>query len=316
MAFCSKCGAALKEGAKFCSQCGKPADTASAAVVSPSPAPVPVQQASPSPVFTPSPVSTPVQSPAPSTDGAARKKSGMGKGCLIGCGVVLALALIVGVILAIVLVPRIVAGGRILGNVAALAVDGANMPSDAPANVRFGVKTSDKFGFSLEVPDDWEMSMRNGSPVFHGPDGGEQSDVTINLQFIFRTQDTTLEGQASDYAEQVKKAGNSSTTSQKGAFHGFPAVYMLSSFTMGSVDYKQVQMMVERERYYYWISYTAPRNLFDKYLYVLNRAAATFKFIPIRQTGRYGDRRSDGLDGLREAGQKLAETLDNILSPR
>jgi len=44
--------------------------------------------------------------------------------------------------------------------------------------------------------------------------------------------------------------------------------------------YKQDQLIVERGKYFYWIGYTAPENLFEKYKGIMEQAVGSFQFLP------------------------------------
>jgi hypothetical protein len=48
----------------------------------------------------------------------------------------------------------------------------------------------------------------------------------------------------------------------------------------GTADmYKQEQYIAEGSQYYYWVAYTAPKALFDKYHAYIDQAVGTFRFL-------------------------------------
>jgi hypothetical protein len=264
MSACSKCNGSLKEGARFCSHCGAP--VAAPAVSAPS-----------SVVQATQPVQAAAQTPQPNQP----KKASGGRCCIIGCVTMILIGLAIAAGLAIWLLPKVWAASNVLKEAESLAVDGAPAPKDVPSTVRFAPQSSGRFGFVIELPDTWIATVKNGTPLFYGPDGTDQSDVAVNLQFIQRTAGSSLDQQGNSYLEQLKAAGSTGSTNRKGMFHGFPAVYLFASFPVNGAGCQQVQIIVERDEYYYWISYTAPKTVFDKYQYVLNHAVATFRFTPI-----------------------------------
>lgn len=86
--FCTKCGKELKDGSKFCTECGAALDQTLAPASAPTPAPIP----------TPVPAPTPAYTPAPTAPTAGKKKISGGVIALIVAVAVLAVAAIVLVV--------------------------------------------------------------------------------------------------------------------------------------------------------------------------------------------------------------------------
>jgi hypothetical protein len=74
---------------------------------------------------------------------------------------------------------------------------------------------------------------------------------------------------------------------------------------------------VERDEYYYWISYTAPKTVFDKYQYVLNHAVAAFRFTPIVKTTQTQPQPSGQPGGgFEEIGRQIDKAMHDLFGTK
>ena len=156
-------------------------------------------------------------------------------------------------------------------------------PATEPsASFKFAAYKNDKFHFATQLPAHWELSVADGSLVFSGKKNTEDYVTTINFQIIYRNDNTSLDLQAQDLQDQLSAMKSFSLISnEKGQLAGSPAVRMIVSYqTANSTElYQQEQVIVEHGAYYYWIGYTTPKRLFDKYRFVMAEAMTSFHFI-------------------------------------
>jgi hypothetical protein len=162
-----------------------------------------------------------------------------------------------------------------------------SQPAAAPQpGVQFANYTNQRLKFTAQLPSHWQIdkaqSAQNNAIVFSGAKGGEEYQTTINFQVIQRTAGSNLESQAKDVIDQLSKArGFKVLSTRKGALRGNPAVRLLVEYRVPNekVPFRQEQMIVEHGAYYYWVGYTAPQNLADKYNFVMERVINTFRFL-------------------------------------
>ncbi len=157
-------------------------------------------------------------------------------------------------------------------------------PSDGAVVIssEFSKYTNTKYNFKALLPSTWESEVKGNAIVFSGAKNTEQSSTTINFQVIRRTSKTSLEGQAKKIKDQWENMKNFKLLSQKiGKLAGKPAIHMLGSFTVASVSkiYSQEQVIIEHTNYYYYIAYTAPESLFNKYRYIMKKTVESFRFL-------------------------------------
>jgi len=139
-----------------------------------------------------------------------------------------------------------------------------------------------KYNFKALLPSTWESEVKGSAIIFSGAKNTDQFSTTINFQVIPRTSKTSLEGQAQKIREQWANMKNFKLLSQETVnLTGKPAVHMLASFTVASVNkiYNQEQVIIEHTNHHYFIAYTAPEALFNKYRYIMNKTVESFQFL-------------------------------------
>jgi hypothetical protein len=248
---CSKCGAPLRPGVRYCTTCGS-------AVEAPTDAPQTVQT-----------TSTPRWLPL----------------TLIAVGVAL-LLIVIGV--AMYDSGEQPAPPPSATPPAAVAPEAA--PSQAPAPARapapaYSRVENREFGFAVELPSHWISKLEKGDDwnaiVYSGAPGSEEYDATVNFQFVRRTAAARLSQQAESYQRQLAGlSGFKLLKREEGSVAGRPAVRITSSFlSPGGLreTMKQEQLIIEGDKYYYWVAYTAPAALYDKYHAVMVHAQQTLE---------------------------------------
>ena len=155
-------------------------------------------------------------------------------------------------------------------------------PKPLGSDLKYSEYKNTKYKFKALLPSTWESEVKGNAIVFSGAKNSEQSSTTINFQVILRTSKTSLKGQAQKIKDQWKNMKNFKLLSQEtGQLAGKPAIHMLGSFTVASVSkiYSQEQVIIEHTNYYYYIAYTAPESLFNKYRYIMNKTVESFQFL-------------------------------------
>lgn len=291
--FCPKCGGGLRAGAAFCPKCGHNLGAAKS-------------KAEPS---TP----PPLQNEQPAT----KKKSRKGCGCLIA--ILIAILLFTGLV-GIVMYNEAQQIKKTLEEVISYAGVNAQAPTVAD-DVKFSLYENTDFGFTADVPDSWVPEIKNGALLFLGPLSAEQDRATINLQAVARTQETSLQQQATDIVSQLQ---SSERFIMEGSavelFHGATAAYLLMAYNVGEKKFRQLQLIIEQDNHYLFIAYTAPANMFFKFRYVLDKCVHSFKFTPIVQNKATEETRpadepaTKAMGTLEDLGRGLGSALDQLFN--
>jgi len=146
---------------------------------------------------------------------------------------------------------------------------------------------NNEFKFSTNFPGNWLSEAKKTKTggialVFSGPQGTDEYYTTINLQVVHRQPKETLQSQAQGFAKQLATAPKYKIFSVvEGDLSGQKAVRMVAVYQLpgGEEMFKQDQLIVERGNYFYWIGYTAPENLFEKYKGIMEQAVGSFQFL-------------------------------------
>lgn len=162
----------------------------------------------------------------------------------------------------------------------------ANPPVAAGA-VRYDRYANPKFGFVTELPAHWESQVRDNSHVFSGPKGAEDYNTTINFQFITMTADNSLPQQRRTVIEQWKHMQDYRLVEDEtqNFQNQYTTVYLHAGYKLPGNDtlWEQIQVIIERQPYYYFIGYTSPQPLFEKYYPHLKHLIQTLRFTPLPQ---------------------------------
>ncbi len=152
-----------------------------------------------------------------------------------------------------------------------------------PAGLKYDKYVNKKFGFVAELPAHWESQVKDDTALFCGAKGTEEYDATVNFQIINKKPGSTLQGEADEIVSQWKAMNEFKLIqSNTGDLNGNTATYLVASFeTPGGNAYQQMQSIIDHEPYYYMISYTAPKNLFRKYYFVMIHLISTFRIAEI-----------------------------------
>jgi len=147
---------------------------------------------------------------------------------------------------------------------------------------------NNEFKFSTKFPGNWQSEAKKTKTggialIFSGPQGTDEYYTTINLQVVHRQPKETLQAQAQGFAKQLATAPKYKILSLvEGDLSGQKAVRVVAIYQLpgGEEMFKQDQLIVERGKYFYWIGYTAPENLFEKYKGIMEQTVGSFQFLP------------------------------------
>jgi hypothetical protein len=147
-------------------------------------------------------------------------------------------------------------------------------------------KDTGEHGFSMMVPAHWQSESKKTQTggtalLFSGAQGTEEYDTTINIQIIKRSAEDTLTDQAQHLADQWNTAPKYELIAYDDAtLNDHPAVRLVATYQIpgGEDIMKQDQVIVKREKFFFWIGYTAPENLFEKYQEHFEKALGSFRF--------------------------------------
>jgi hypothetical protein len=157
----------------------------------------------------------------------------------------------------------------------------------AGAAEQFVPYQNDRFRFATEVPSHWVSELKNtktsSARIFSGPPRTEAYYTTINFQVVIRKPQETVEDQAKGIQKQWATAPRYKLlANDKGTLGGQPAIRLVAVYQLPGTNemYGQEQYVTVNGDYFYWIGYTAPGNLFEKYQPVMEKAISRFRFLP------------------------------------
>ncbi|MBN2398206.1 MAG: hypothetical protein JXI32_07485 [Deltaproteobacteria bacterium] len=157
----------------------------------------------------------------------------------------------------------------------------------AGAEDQFVPYQNKRFRFATVVPRSWVSELRNtkttSARIFSGPERTETYYTTINFQVVIRKPGETVEDQAREIQKQWASAPRYKLiANDKGTLGGQPAVRLIAVYQAPGTNemYGQEQYITVNGDYFYWIGYTAPGNLYDKYRPIMEQAINNFRFLP------------------------------------
>ncbi len=146
----------------------------------------------------------------------------------------------------------------------------------------------DKFGFSLELPKTWEWQVdENKNYIVSGPAGSDAAELMVVLQFVIKSPDSgsTLQSQMEGLKEQLAEAQDSQVKTQgSNEIGGAPAEYIGISYTAadssnGDQRFGFFQVIIDHGGYFYWISFSARMEVYEKYQSEYIHMLETLRFL-------------------------------------
>ena len=161
------------------------------------------------------------------------------------------------------------------------------IPTIAKSEVQFVPYKNERFKFAAMVPKHWVSELKNtkttSARIFSGPPRTEAYYTTINFQVVIRKPRETVENQAQDIEKQWAGARKYKLLAKdNGTLGGQPAIRLVAVYQGPGTNelFGQEQYITVNGNYFYWVGYTAPANLYDKYIPNMEKAISSFRFLP------------------------------------
>jgi hypothetical protein len=143
------------------------------------------------------------------------------------------------------------------------------------------------FGFAFEIPVSWNIKLTPKKDyLIEGPKGSDAFEIGIIIQIIKKSQNpkSSAELQLNKAEKQVMtlpgaelvKTDRVPMANQKAPF--FVARYNTKTTQGNTATFGHTQVVLDQGDYYYWISFSGPLPIYDKYLPVLERLLGSFSF--------------------------------------
>ena len=158
---------------------------------------------------------------------------------------------------------------------APVAAGGREEPTvDQAAGPPYKTFRDPKFGFSFELPHSWQFQVNpnSGDYVFFGPEGTEESEITIIVQIIDprKGEMADLQTQMVDLVNQIEKVPEAEIVKKdQVTISGTTAPFFLATYPaqnrkVETVEFGHTQLGVEHAPYLLIISYAAPRDIYQQ----------------------------------------------------
>jgi hypothetical protein len=142
-------------------------------------------------------------------------------------------------------------------------------------------------GFSFELPDYWlcDLLPDNRGYLLSGPGGTEENEVIIVVQTVKKTAnpESSVAKQLQEVKTRIQNISGAEIRSEDVvSVSGRQVPFILALYPGLTANHEpatfaQVQLVVENELYYIWISYAAPTQYFQKYQEVFANLLTSFQ---------------------------------------
>jgi len=146
----------------------------------------------------------------------------------------------------------------------------------------------DRFGFSFELPDHWlwELLPDKGGYLLSGPTGTEENEVIIVVRAVQKATNpgSSETKQLQEARAQIQGVPGAEIRSEDAiSVSGrqvpyFLALYPGQTAKKEPATFAHVQLVLENGEYYFWVSYAAPTQYFEKYQDLFANMLVTFEF--------------------------------------
>lgn len=165
---------------------------------------------------------------------------------------------------------------KILGK-AVFKIEGADPAQQtSPAAALRNTFSRRGFDFSIDYPKHWREVINNHIVILSGPAGSGEEFVTVTVQTLLSAQTggkyRSLKDVYSDVTSGVNNLGGRIIRDKEPSsfIHDgrtFPAIRFVVEYTLHGTSFGEaVAVIQDGEKYFYQISYTAPEELFNKYI--------------------------------------------------
>lgn len=144
-----------------------------------------------------------------------------------------------------------------------------------------------QYGFSFQVPDDWNIKLTpNKDYLIEGPKGSDAFEIAIIIQIILKSKNPGSSDKLQLAASQkmiltvpeavIKKQGSISVAKKQAPY--FVAAYKTKTSQGKPALFGHLQVVIDQGDYYYWVSFSGPAPIYEKYQPVVEHLLNTFTF--------------------------------------
>ena len=144
-----------------------------------------------------------------------------------------------------------------------------------------------QFGFSFEIPDDWDIKLTPKKDyLIEGPKGSDAYEIAIIIQIIQKSKNPGSSDKLQLASSQkmiltvpeaqIKKQGLISVANKPVPY--FVAAYKTQT-SQGKLSlFGHLQVVIDHGDYYYWVSFSGPASIYEKYQSVVEHLLDSFVF--------------------------------------
>lgn len=142
------------------------------------------------------------------------------------------------------------------------------------------------FGFAIQIPRDWGWKLtKGGDYLISGPQGSPAHEVSLVVQIIDKqVNGATLVGQMKGLLAQIGqvpqakilKKGEVTMAGQQAPY--FLASYQAKDTTGKAQEFGHAQVGVQKARYIFLVSYSAPSQIYQANLAAFQRVVDSWRF--------------------------------------
>jgi hypothetical protein len=160
--------------------------------------------------------------------------------------------------------------------------------SAAAVDDNMKVFREDNFGYSFKLPAEfiWELLPDNDGYLLSGPKGSELNELIIVIQAVAKVHNpgSSAAKQLQEAKQQIlglpggeiRSEDQTNVANQRAPY--FLATYPARTSTQEPTTFGHLQMILDNDPNYYWISFSAPLEQFQKHQNIFSNMIATFEF--------------------------------------
>ncbi len=144
-----------------------------------------------------------------------------------------------------------------------------------------------QFDFSFEVPSDWNITLTPKKDyMVEGPKGSDAFEIPIVIQIVKKSENPgSSAGAQLESSRKLLMAAPEVAIKQQGTLTVagkevpcFIAAYKASTSQGSAAVFSHLQVVIDQGDYYYWVSYSAPVPVYEKYRLVAEHFLNSFQF--------------------------------------
>ncbi|UCD80042.1 MAG: hypothetical protein JSW26_00995 [Desulfobacterales bacterium] len=182
------------------------------------------------------------------------------------------------------------------------------------------------FGFSFELPDYWiwELLPDNGGYLLSGPADTEENEVIIVVQAVQKATNpgSSVVKQLQEARAQIEGVSGAEIRSEDMVDVSgrqvpfFLALYPGQTAKHEPTTFAHVQLVLESGLYYFWVSYAAPTEYFEKYQELFANMLTTFQIVETGANSRSMAPQASRLADARITVQAFNAGSGSMFAPR